>query len=270
MKPQLTLSCSVTKSHLKEFLFLKFTAELYHKCIWFLSCDEYCFNILKDINNCSCELAEMEDGKVFGSKEEISNFYNVIQGKFSAARRAITEMGSVLMVDSDIVFCGCVDELLSRTTPHDAQLSPHFQWNSSMDDAWGLYNVGFVLVRSLDLLDEWEMITKSGEYEFEQVPIQKTQETGKYSCLVIPVNHNMGWWRFNNQQSKFRVNSFGFNNKQLLFDGHKVTSFHFHSFVECQHSKPFKEMVFEHLIPNMEFGQEMIEQYNILKETNYG
>lgn len=262
MKPLLILSCSVTESHFKEFLLLKYSAELFHDCLWYLSCDEYSYKTLPKDVNISSENIDMNNGKVFGNKEEIFNFYKVIDGKFAAAKRAIANHGQVLMVDSDIIFCG---EFEGASPDVDAAICPHHQWNPEMDKAWGMYNVGFVYIRNIKFLEAWEQETKSGKHEFEQVPMEVVVHNSDFRCQTLPINHNMGWWRFNSDIKKYRINSFSIFGDNILFDGHFVSSFHFHSFVECGHSKPLKSFIFGFLLPQTESGKKIIEKYEELK-----
>lgn len=268
MKPNLTLSCSVTESHLKEFLLLKYSAELFHECEWFLSCDQFCFDYLNQFVGCHCENLNLQNGKVFGDEKEISNFYGVIEGKFRATERAIKKRGGCLLVDSDIIFCG---EFRINCGIHnaDASLSPHYQWNKEMDKAWGFYNVGFVYIWSLDFLKSWEEETKSGKHQFEQVPIEIVARTEKFNLLIFPIGENMGWWRFNNEKSCHRFNSFDLIGDSIVFDGNPVSSFHFHSFVACPHSKQFKSAVFGQIFPKTTSGRKILEEYNRLTLEEY-
>ena len=261
-KRNLTLACSVTESHLKEFLLLKFSAELFHECEWFISCDDFCFNYLEmNYDNCRCANLDLQNGKVFGNEEEISNFYGVIDGKFRAVEAAIKARGECLLVDSDIIFCG---EFEGASPDVDASICPHYQWDLSMDRAWGIYNVGFVYIRSLEFLKAWEEETKSGNYQFEQVPIQVVAHSGKFRCQQFSISHNMGWWRFNSEEKKFRILSFNIWNDAVTYDGSFVSSFHFHSFVPCHHSKPFKKFVFNDLLSRTQSGNKIISEYNRL------
>jgi hypothetical protein len=263
-KPLLILSCSVTESHFKEFLLLKYSAELFHDCLWYLSCDEYSYNNIPKEVNISSENIGMKNGKVFGDEEEITNFYKVIDGKFAAAKRAIANHGQVLMVDSDIIFCGEFREHFLGTDV-DASICPHYQWNPEMDKAWGLYNVGFVNIRNIKFLEAWEEETKSGRHEFEQVPMEIVVRNSYFRCQKLPIQHNMGWWRFNSAEKRVRANSFECLNDGIWFDGNPVSSFHFHSFVDCHHSQPLKDFVFKRLLPNTSSGKQIIEEYNRLK-----
>lgn len=264
MKPKLTLACSVTESHLKEFLLLKFSAELFHECEWFLSCDSYCYEFFKreQYENCRCENLNLQNGKVFGNEEEISNFYGVIDGKFRATESAIISKGECLLVDSDIIFCG---EFEGVSPDVDAAVCPHYQWDSNMDQAWGFYNVGFVFIRSLEFLKAWEKETKSGRHQFEQVPIQVVVDFGKFYVQRLPICHNMGWWRFNSKEKKHRTYSFGCWNDRILFDGNFVSCFHLHTFIDCHHSKPFGEFVFNYLLSTTSDGKEILKEYDRLK-----
>lgn len=263
MKPKLTLACSVTESHLKEFILLKYSAELFHECEWFLSCDQFCFDYLDQFVGCHCENLNLQNGKVFGDETEVANFYGVIEGKFRAAEAAILARGECLLVDSDIIFTAPIPKgQFSRE--NSAILSPHFQWNREMDNAWGFFNVGFVIIKDINFLYSWKEETAKAGNQFEQVPIQKVVEAEKYSVGVIPIEFNMGWWRFNNQMSQFRVNSFYIANNCICFDGHIVNSFHFHTFIDCQHSKRFKDFVFD-LLSKTQDGRLILEKYNELK-----
>jgi len=263
MKPNLTLSCSVTESHLKEFLLLKYSAELFHECEWFLSCDEFCFNYLNQFVGCYCENLNLENGKVFGDEKEISNFYGVIEGKFRATERAIEARGECLLVDSDIIFTAPIPEGKFHKK-NSAIVCPHFQWNSEMDKAWGYFNVGFVYIKDFEFLKSWAEETKKAGDQFEQVPIQKVVESDKYVVGIFPIEFNMGWWRFNNQMSQFRINSFYTSNDLICFDGHIVNSFHFHTFNKCEHSNPFKDFVFNQLFSRTQDGNLILAEYNRL------
>jgi hypothetical protein len=259
---KLILSCSVTESHIKEFLLLKFSVELFRNCCWYLSCDKYSFDLLNKEDNCFCENLNLENGKVFGNEKEVSNFYGVIKGKFEATKRAINDYGECLLVDSDIIFCG---ELQDFAVGIDAAVCPHYQWHPEMDKAWGLYNVGFVYIKNIEFLQAWEQETFSGNYEFEQKPIQSVVEYDCFKVQRLPIQHNMGWWRFNSAEKRVRANSFDCWNDSIWFDGNLVSSFHFHSFVECNHSQPLKDFVFKRLLPNTSSGKQIIEEYNRLK-----
>jgi len=264
-KPKLTLACSVTESHLKEFLLLKFSAELFHECEWFLSCDCFCYEFFKkeQYNNCLCQNLDLQNGKVFGNEQEISNFYGVIDGKFRAVEAGIKARAGCLLVDSDIIFTA---PFIGSTNIYnaDAVLSPHYQWNSEMDKAWGFYNVGFVYIWSLDFLKAWEEETKNGRHQFEQVPIEVVARTEKFRLTIFPIGENMGWWRFNNEFSKHRFLSFGNIGDCILFDGNQVGSFHFHTFVPCRHSEKFKQYIFM-IFAHTESGRKILGEYNRLK-----
>jgi len=252
----------VTSSHLKEFLLLKFSAELFYKCVWYLSCDQESYQKLREFQNCKCENLELKNGKVFGNDAEIDNFYGVINGKFRASERALKENKACLLVDSDIIFCGEVDGLEKNI---DAAICPHYQWNPTMDSAWGIYNVGFVYIKNIEFLKEWERQTQNGTHGFEQVPIQEVIASATFNVQIFPIQHNMGWWRFNSSEKRFRVNSFECSDDRIWFDGNKVSSFHFHSFVECHHSVILKDFVFEHLLPKTASGIKILTEYNKLK-----
>ena len=245
------VSCVVTKTHLKEFMLLKFSLEQYHECKWYIASDTASHNILKDFPNIVSQEFPITDGKVdIDGPESTENFFNTIMYKFVVARTALKAHGHVLSVDTDIIFTNRMDIHYGHflnNTDLDVAVSPHYQWNPMMDNDWGRYNVGFQLLKSERFLDAWENLTRQRIYKFEQVPMAKLLEDNTFNFAEFPINYNMGWWRFNNAQSVHRVNSFYFRQKRLMFDGLPVVCFHFHTFVKDVHSPQFRNAV----IPNL-------------------
>jgi hypothetical protein len=268
-KPKLYLSCSVTKSHLKEFFLLKFSAEQYHDCKWFLSCDKDSFESLKNDENCFCFNDGLQDGKVFGDQIEIDNFFKVIKGKFNAAKRCIEKFGYTLLVDCDIIFTNKVDQYFFNILNSEFSVGacPHYQWNKDMDNDWGYYNVGLCLLKNIDFINEWEQLTFKKVHKFEQVPYQKILETNKYLFSNFPINYNMGWWRFNNQLSQYRLNSIYIENGDVKFDGLDIVCFHFHTFIDSDaYSARYKNIIFDLLSKSQKYHN-LLNKYKELQIT---
>lgn len=260
------VACVVTETHIKEFLLLKFSLETYHSCKWYLACDEFSYNELKKFENCVCRKTEIKSGNVFGTPESSSNFFNAVLEKFTSSREALKENPYVLLLDSDIIFTNPLDcrfhELANSNL--DLVASPHYQWNPTMDAAWGKYNVGFNLLKSTKFIDAWEALTLKKIHRFEQVPMAKLLETDEFVFEEFPINYNMGWWRFNNNLSRVRLNSFDFKAGRIVYDGSDVVSFHFHTFVECVHSQKFKPAIFDALAQSKIY-ESLLNKYEEIK-----
>lgn len=267
MQNKLILACVVTQTHFKEFLLLKFSAELFNECEWFIACDEFSYEKLKNMKECQCFKYDIHSGEVFGNAQSSADFLGVVQKKFTIAREALSQHKYVLLLDSDIVFTNPVDGRFWELVDSDIDLaaSPHFQLNKMMDDDWGRYNVGFNLLKSPKFIDDWEALTAQKIYKFEQVPMAKLLETGNYRYEEIPINYNMGWWRFNNQHTQSRSLSFYFKDGCLRFEGLPVVCFHFHTFIQDGHSAPLANFILQSIAQSKVY-KPLIEQYNRLKE----
>lgn len=231
------LATVVTKNHLKEFLFLKFSAEYFHKCEWYVYCDEYCYNYLKTNTNINLYKAPISDGKVFGSEKEKENFFQTILLKFDACEKALEKNNYVLFVDSDIVFtnkhCSLFEEFISSDL--DIVASPHYQLNPKIDADWGIFNVGFILIKNKNLIKKWKEVTLSKKYLFEQKPLEVAIAEGKFKFDTFPITYNMGWWRFNNHKTIHRFESIDYQRKKLSLAGIPIISFHTHLFNVSDH-----------------------------------
>jgi len=260
------LASVVTKNHLKEFLFLKFSAEYYHTCEWYVYCDSYCYTYLKQYDNMNVFEANIGDGKVWGSKEEKDSFYKTILTKFDACHKALDEHKYVLFVDSDIVFtnhcCSLFEEFVESDL--DVVASPHYQLAPEIDRDWGVFNVGFVLIKSKDLLNRWKEITLSKTYLYEQKPLEVAMLEGKFKWDTFPITYNMGWWRFNNQKTHNRFESLDCQRNKISYAGVPIISFHTHMFntedhPQCEELTKFLMNAFTTLSAYKEFSKKYNE-----------
>jgi hypothetical protein len=230
----LNLATVVTKSHLKEFLFLKFTCERFHNCSWSVICDDYSYNYLKNLyQNVLLYKSDITNGSVFGDSTEQDNFFKTICEKFEVCRKGLKNKEYVLFVDSDIVFTEKVCSLFTEfiNSDNDIIVSPHYQLNPGLDSVWGRFNVGFIMIKNPKVIDDWESITKTKKYLFEQMPLDVLLQSNKYKYDTFPINYNMGWWRFNNQKTQHRLECLDIQRQKISLNGIPINSFHVHMFL---------------------------------------
>lgn len=265
---EIPVASVVTQTHLKEFLLLKFSLERYHPCVWYLTCDEYSFNALKNFDGCKCRMADIENGEQRGSGKSLENFYRVMLQKFNSSREALKSHPYVLLVDSDIIFTNPIDCKFSEFVNSDLDVivSPHYQWDAKIDASWGKYNSGFAVLKSTKFIDAWENLTLKNIYPtVEQLPMTKVIESNEFKFDEFPINYNMGWWRFRNKASRNRFNSFGVKNGKITYDGFDVVNFHFHTFLEHKHSLEFKDIIFN-ILRESEHYAPLLSKYEELKQ----
>lgn len=260
------LASVVTKNHLKEFLFLKFSAEYYHTCEWYVYCDSFCYEYLKDNTNMHLFEAPIGDGKVFGTETEKESFFATILTKFDACHKALDDHSSVLFVDSDIVFTNHYCSLFEEFTESELDIvaSPHYQLNPQVDKDWGVFNVGFILIKSKDLLNKWKEVTLSKKYLFEQKPLEVAIAEGNFKWDTFPITYNMGWWRFNNQKTQHRFESLDGQRGKISLAGIPIISFHTHMFnvvdhPQCGQLTNFLMNAFSSLPTYKEFSKKYLE-----------
>jgi|TARA_A100000172_G_scaffold51200_2_gene32217 hypothetical protein len=228
------LSSVVTTKYLKEFKLLYSSFHAYNTHYdyeWHLVCSPDIEEALKELGgNVKTYPDCLQEGEQWGDAQSQKNFSDVINFKFEAAEYALEACGQVLMLDCDIVFFNRFDEdmIKSMESSVDAIVSPHMQQSPQLDEQWGVYNVGFVYVKSKDYLKAWKDLTFSGEFMYEQKPMTKVIETGSYNVGIFPITYNMGWWRFNNERTQHRFNDFFTFNGELKYLGSNVVSIHTH------------------------------------------
>lgn len=249
----LNLATVVTKTHLREFLFLKTSAEHFHKCKWHVICDAFSFDYLKDMfSNVTLIKEDILSGSVFGSKTEQDEFFKTVCKKFEVCRQGLKNNQYVLFLDSDIVFTGPMCSLFYNfiNSSNDIVVSPHYQLNDELDNIWGKFNVGFVLIKNEKVIDDWEAVTLTKKYMFEQKPLEVVLQTGNYKFDTFPITYNMGWWRFNNDLTKNRLLSLDIQRGLISYSGVVINSFHVHMLLDekntqNQQSKIVKDILLQ-------------------------
>jgi hypothetical protein len=225
----------VTKKSLSEFMILKKSLENYHDVMWYVSTDEYAHTILKEIENVKSLLLVKTDECSHGADDPVKNrlFLELVMTKFDALQSAIEENGWGLFIDSDIFFTGPIEDrvlALMRDPSVDAVLSPHMTNNLILETQVGHFNVGFFSMRSLSYLKNHAQMSwrhkELGLY-YEQQPLQFSSYP--YLTVNLPINYNIGWWRFNEPHTRGRLDLLGHDGKQITFGGLPAVCFHVHT-----------------------------------------
>ena len=229
--------CSVaTTKSLKEFELLKFSFEQYHSdAYWYVATDDYAAQQLSKYKNVRVLNLVKTDDCSHGVDDPIKNrlFLELIMTKFDTLETAIKEHGYGLFLDSDIFFTGPLEDRfikLMLDEDIDAILSPHMTNNLGLETKVGHYNVGFFAVRNVDYLEAHKGMSwkhkELGLY-YEQQPLQFTSY--EYMTVNSPIYYNLGWWRFNENHNKHRINWLQKQNNVLTFKGHQAVCFHAHT-----------------------------------------
>lgn len=225
----------VTQKSLSEFLLLKLSLEQYHDVMWYLSTDEHATNALKNFSNIKCQTLVKTDDCNHGTNDPIKNrlFLELVMTKFDAMKAGISENGRCLFIDADIFFTNPIeDKVLSLLNDDriDAILSPHMTNNLALETQVGHFNVGFFGMRNMDYLRLHEAMSwrhkEFGMY-YEQQPLQFSG----YNFLTVnlPINYNIGWWRFNEPQTRRRLDLLAINDNKLYFNNMPAICFHVHA-----------------------------------------
>lgn len=224
-----------TQKSLNEFLLLKMSLEQYHNVQWFVSTDEFAYNKLKDFHNIACLNLIKSDDCSHGTNDPIKNrlFLELVMTKFNALKLAISTHGYGLFIDADIFFTAPIEDRvldLMKNKDIDSILSPHMTNNLSLEAQVGHYNVGFFSMRNIEYLNLHEAMSwkhkELGMY-YEQQPIQFSSYN--FITVNLPINYNIGWWRFNEPQTQKRLEFLTTNGNDILFDGKKAVCFHVHA-----------------------------------------
>jgi len=225
----------VTKKSLSEFLLLKLSLEQYHEIEWFLSTDEFSARELKNFNNVNIKCLIKTDDCSHGTNDPVKNrlFLELVMTKFDALKEGIKKHGYCLFIDSDIFFTNPIEDRvldLIKSEKIDAVLSPHMTNNLGLEAQVGHFNVGFFSMRNIDYLRfHEEMSWKHKEFGmyYEQQPLQFSSY--EFLTVNLPINYNIGWWRFNEPHTHNRLELLKTDGRNLLFNGKPAVCFHVHA-----------------------------------------
>ena len=231
----LPVASVVTNKTTSEFDLLKHSLEQYHDCTWVLSCDEIAYNKYQDVENIKCLnlIASDDCDHNTNDEQKKDSWMKVMMTKFDAVEDLMNTHGHALFLDSDMVFVNPIEDVvlnLFQDPQVDAAICQHMTNNWPVEAQHGLYNGGMFHMHSHDFLNAWRSLSndykKHGLY-FEQQPLEFIQRN--FLSLNLPINYNIGWWRFNNPQTRDRLHQLRLKDDKIYFGNRPAVNFHVHT-----------------------------------------
>jgi hypothetical protein len=248
----------VTRNSFKEFLLLKYSLEQYHTCKWYISCDNFIHDQLKDTDATCLPIIKTDDcDHNLLSQEKRDNWMSVMMTKFDVCKRALEENEYILFLDSDMIFVNPIeDSILSLLTNKnlDAMVCQHMTNNWANEAKHGYFNAGMFVARSMEFLNAWQGLSrryKELNMYFEQQPLEFIQRN--FVTLNMPINYDIGWWRFNESSTKARLLQINLLDDNIMFGSKKAVNFHMHTLRPLDYQN---------------FGQFLVDHvFNLMKES---
>lgn len=256
----LPVASVVTQKTICEFDLLKKSLEQYHECHWVLSCDNISFLKYKEESNVEClNIIKTDDcDHNIGTEKQKDAWMDVMMTKFDASKLLIENFGSALFLDSDMIFVNEIEPSimdLFKNKNVDAAICQHMTNNWQVEAKHGLYNGGMFHIKNLDFLEQWVKLSKNYKdygFYFEQQPLEYVQRN--FVSLNLPINYNIGWWRFNNQNTKNRLELLGIEDEKIMFGSRPAVNFHVHTLREIGYQN---------------FGQFLVDKIkSLMEQTN--
>ena len=235
---------------------MKKTLEEHHYTEFYLAVDDYCYDYLHgNFKNVRCfPLIKAENADhVSPSAQEKQDFINIIQAKFDVAKKAFEDSNFIFWCDVDHIFLNKIENNILEQVDRkviDAALTPHHSDGFADEKTVGYYNCGFALISNLEFLKTWEDLFKKHEelgIYYEQKPLEIT--TQLYHTLTLPLNYNVGWWKFCGANAQNRWDSIKLNEKDLTMMGNPLVNFHFHYFKPNNHA--FNQEAFKNSVKDI-------------------
>ena len=153
--------------------------------------------------------------------------------KFDAVGTLMSEYGHALFLDSDMIFVNPIEERVLHIFDNeniDACICQHMTNNWQTEAQHGLYNGGMFHIRNREFVSQWKNLSKQYKtygFYFEQQPLEYIQRN--FISLNLPINYNIGWWRFNNPQTQGRLQSLRVEGDKIFFGKTPAINFHVHA-----------------------------------------
>lgn len=257
----LPVATIVTEKSFTEFLLLKQTIENYHACEWYISCDNFAKKELEKLyKNINCfELIKSSDADHnIGSSIQKENFMKIMLTKFDITRIALAKENSILYMDCDMVFVNPIEEKIISLFENkniDAFICQHMTNDWQNEAAHGLFNAGMFHVKNINFINEWENLSKNYKkynFYYEQQPLEYVQRN--FVTLNLPINYNIGWWRFNRPSTQNRLELLNVKDDKIFFGKNPAVNFHVHALKDFSYQN---------------FGQFLIDKIcNLIENTN--
>jgi hypothetical protein len=251
----------ITEKTLSEFEVLRETFELFHSNVeWFLSCDQYCYDHFKN-SELKCFLMIESDDCDHNLLDEAkrNNWMKVMMTKFSICKKALTQDDTgVLFLDCDMVFVNPIEQKIQNLFKDkniDAFICQHMTNNWQNEAKHGLFNAGMFYANSIDFLNAWENLSKRYKelnMYFEQQPLEYIQRN--FVTVNLPINYNIGWWRFNIPQTRGRLDLLETVDDKIKFGNFNAVNFHVHTKRDLEYQN-FGQFLVDKVISLLEDSQ---------------
>tara|TARA_A100001515_G_C4591880_1_gene216247 strand:- start:3958 stop:4779 length:822 start_codon:yes stop_codon:yes gene_type:complete len=256
----LPVASVVTKKTICEFDLLKLSIEQHHECQWVISCDGPAYEKYCEVDNIKClKLIETDDcDHNVASEKQKDNWMKVMMTKFDAVEELLKEHNHALFLDCDMIFVNPIEDRiisLFKNNDIDASICQHMTNDWPTEAQHGLYNGGMFHVRSKQFIKQWKMLSsqyKKYGFYFEQQPLEYVQRN--FNSFNLPINYNIGWWRFNRQSTQKRIDLLNVRDNKIYFGSKPAVNFHVHTLREIGYQN---------------FGQFLVDKIVLLmKEAN--
>ena len=268
----------VTENCYKEFLLFKTSIERFHDCEWYISCDEFVRDNIEQNEMMHAHHLIEDDNcdHVINDEQQNENFTKLILTKFDICTEGLKHHPFVLLIDNDMIFTNPIDEgilkLLSDKSV-DACVCPHMTDGYGDEKITGYFNCGMAFISNQDFIDHWATLTSNhkrlGLY-YEQKPLELVLKS--FVTCNLPMNYNIGWWRFLTPQTEKRMNLFNIQDQKLYFGKLPAINFHTHTLKSLKYNNQggfLTDFLFDSMEQcfNMDY-RAISEKYTELKNEN--
>jgi hypothetical protein len=251
----LNVGSVVTEKTICEFELLRQTLSMFHECRWILSCDQASYDRYSTYKNFIClKLIETDDcDHNIQDNTKKENWMKVMMTKFDVADYSIKNFGNILFLDCDMIFVNPIEESVLKLVENrniDAFVCQHMTNDWQNEAKHGLFNAGMFFASNISFIKEWK--TLSSKYKelnlyFEQQPLEYIQRN--FVTLNLPINYNIGWWRFFNSRTIKRLDLLNLVDERIYFGNRPAVNFHVHTLKEISYGN---------------FGQFLVDKIKIL------
>jgi hypothetical protein len=125
----------------------------------------------------------------------------------------------------------------------DAILCPHMTNNLGLEAQVGHYNTGMFSLRSKKMLEEHVALSSNPNNGFytDQQAIQFAAY--EHVVLNLPINYNIGWWRFNEKHNSNRLDFLHVKDNKIKFGNLDAVCFHVHTLKNLDYTNYGKFLV---------------------------
>ena len=239
-----------TKSAYKDLRLLLCSLELYHKDVpIFIICDKW---INDKIDNDKYNLIihkkiELEKYTDLNRQqmEEQNIFKEFLYKKIDTLELALNYKKNTLFLDCDIIILNKMDLLID--IEYDVAVSCHNIFKN-LEEKYGKYNVGFIYVKTKEVLNYWRNLMDKNIGYYEQGALDYFEE--KFKVFKFDDSYNYGWWRlFQCDEPQQRANLFTLDNNNIYYEYKTLKCIHTHLYQQNdQQTISFNSFILELLV----------------------